>query len=126
MGRLDGLKMDALFIQADAKLGLKALQEQLQQANYKTEYTDAELQELKADWNQEVDRLYTLEADQGIVQTTALGVFNDFVEDTDIIVAASGSLPGDLHRLWRSKGIKTYHMEYGFSCMGYEIAGALV
>jgi 3D-(3,5/4)-trihydroxycyclohexane-1,2-dione acylhydrolase (decyclizing) len=125
VGRLDGLKMGALFVQADAKLGLKALQEQLQQANYKTEYTDAELQELKADWNQEVDRLYTLEADQGIVQTTALGVFNDFVEDTDIIVAASGSLPGDLHRLWRSKGIKTYHMEYGFSCMGYEIAGAL-
>ena len=50
---------------------------------------------------------------------------NDFVQADDIIVCAAGSLPGDLHRLWRSKGIKTYHMEYGFSTMGYEIAGAL-
>ncbi len=125
VSRLDGLKMDSTSIISDAQLGLKELQKVLQAANYKPSYTPQELGKLKQDWNEEVDRLYTLESAEGIVQTTALGLFNDYVEDSDIVVCASGSLPGDLHRLWRSKGIKTYHMEYGFSCMGYEISGAL-
>lgn len=125
VGRMDGLKMDALPIQSDAKLGLLALQQKLQEVNYRSDYSSEYLDKLKVDWEQEVERVYTLQSEQGIVQTTALGVLNDFVEDSDIIVSASGSLPGDLHRLWRSKGIKTYHMEYGFSCMGYEVSGAL-
>ena len=120
----DGLKMSATFLPADAKLGLVALNEALEEIGYKTAYDTAYLARLKAEWNQEVDGLYSLESAEGIVQTTALGVVNDFLTENDIIVAASGGLPGDLHRLWRSKGIKTYHMEYGFSCMGYEIAGA--
>jgi len=53
-----------------------------------------------------------------------LGVINEFLDENDIIVGAAGSLPGDLHRLWRCKGRKTYHLEYGFSCMGYEVAGS--
>lgn len=125
VGRMDGLKMDALPIQADAKLGLAALQGKLAEINYRSDYSQHYLDELKADWDKEVDRVYSLKSNAGIVQTTALGALNDFVEDSDIIVCASGSLPGDLHRLWRSRGIKTYHMEYGFSCMGYEVSGAL-
>jgi 3D-(3,5/4)-trihydroxycyclohexane-1,2-dione acylhydrolase (decyclizing) len=124
VNRMDGFKMDSEPVLADAKLGLEELAKALQEAGYKSGYTREELVKLKEDWDQEVERLYTLQSDQGIVQTTALGVVNDFVQADDIIVCASGSLPGDLHRLWRSKGIKTYHMEYGFSCMGYEIAGA--
>lgn len=125
VNRFDALKMDAVYVQADAKLGLMELGKLLREAGYRSSYTPEYLQELKDDWNKEVDRLYSLESPEGIVQTTALGCVNDFVQDTDIVVCAAGSLPGDLHRLWRSKGIKTYHMEYGFSTMGYEIAGAL-
>lgn len=124
VSRLDGFKMDSVCILGDAKLGLAELQVALDEVGYRATYTSEELATLKQDWNDEVDRLYTLRSDEGIVQTTALGTFNDFVDESDIIVCAAGSLPGDLHRLWRSKGIKTYHMEYGFSCMGYEIAGA--
>ena len=124
VSRLDGFKMDSVCILGDAKLGLAELQVALDEVGYRATYTSEELATLKQDWNEEVDRLYTLRSDEGIVQTTALGTFNDFVGESDIIVCAAGSLPGDLHRLWRSKGIKTYHMEYGFSCMGYEIAGA--
>ncbi len=125
VNRLDGFKMNSLPVLSDAKLGLEELQKALEKSGYKASYTNEELAQLKQEWEQEVDRLYNLESDRGIVQTTALGAVNDFVQADDIIVCASGSLPGDLHRLWRSKGIKTYHMEYGFSCMGYEIAGAL-
>ncbi len=125
VNRLDGFKMNSLPVLSDAKLGLEELQKALEKSGYKASYTSEELAQLKQEWEQEVDRLYNLESDRGIVQTTALGAVNDFVQADDIIVCASGSLPGDLHRLWRSKGIKTYHMEYGFSCMGYEIAGAL-
>ena len=121
----DGLKMSSTFLQADAKLALVALTEALQEAGYKADYDSQDLANLKAKWSQEVDRLYSMQSPAGIVQTTALGVVNDFLTENDIIVAAAGGLPGDLHRLWRSKGVKTYHMEYGFSCMGYEIAGAL-
>jgi len=125
VNRFDALKMDSVYVQADAKLGLTELAKLLREAGYQSSYTPEYLKELKNDWNKEVDRLYSLESSEGIVQTTALGTVNDFVQADDIIVCAAGSLPGDLHRLWRSKGIKTYHMEYGFSTMGYEIAGAL-
>ncbi|HBG02190.1 MAG TPA: 3D-(3,5/4)-trihydroxycyclohexane-1,2-dione acylhydrolase (decyclizing) [Firmicutes bacterium] len=124
VSRFDAGKMDSLSIVADARLGLQELQAALSEIDYKPAHTPQELAELKKNWDEEADRLYTLKSDKGIVQTTALGVVNDFVGSSDIVVCASGSLPGDLHRLWRSKGIKTYHMEYGFSCMGYEISGA--
>ncbi|QSO55305.1 3D-(3,5/4)-trihydroxycyclohexane-1,2-dione acylhydrolase (decyclizing) [Alicyclobacillus curvatus] len=61
---------------------------------------------------------------QGLTQTAAIGEINRFLDENAVIVAAAGGLPGDLHRLWRAKSVNSYHMEYGFSCMGYEIAGA--
>src|SRR5690606_16917762 len=64
------------------------------------------------------------ESGEGLAQTRALGVINETLLPSDVIVCAAGSLPGDLHRLWRSSEPRTYHMEYGFSCMGYEISGA--
>ena len=121
----DGIKMDSVFLPADAKLALKALIKALKSEKYKSSYTKSYLKSLKDRWNEEVNKLYSLKARNSIVQTTALGIVNEFASKNDIFVAAAGSLPGDLHRLWKCKGIKTYHMEYGFSCMGYEIAGAL-
>ena len=120
----DGLKMNSVFLQSDAKLALRKLSNALEKNSYKTSYSLDYLSDLKHDWNKEVDRLYSLDSQEGIMQTTALGIVNEFMTENDIVVAAAGSLPGDLHRLWRCKGAKTYHMEYGFSCMGYEIAGA--
>jgi 3D-(3,5/4)-trihydroxycyclohexane-1,2-dione acylhydrolase (decyclizing) len=79
---------------------------------------------LQEEWKAEVDRLYALERQDGLAQTRALGVINETIGEDTVIVCAAGSLPGDLHRLWRAAGPETYHMEYGFSCMGYEVSGA--
>lgn len=122
----DAYKMDGMVLQADAKAGLLALQKALQDRNWQTgEYYRHRVQQYKSNWDTEVNRLYTVTSAEGNSQTQVLGVINDCLQDTDVVVCAAGSLPGDLHRLWRSKNPKTYHLEYGFSCMGYEVAGGL-
>ncbi|MGR6114991.1 3D-(3,5/4)-trihydroxycyclohexane-1,2-dione acylhydrolase (decyclizing) [Aeribacillus composti] len=121
----DAMKMGAHMLVADAKVALELLTEELKKINYRSSHDTAKLQELKVKWNQEVDRLYEDERENGLSQTRVLGEINRFIDENDIIVCAAGSMPGDLHRLWRSTQPKTYHMEYGFSCMGYEVAGAL-
>ncbi|RED40789.1 3D-(3,5/4)-trihydroxycyclohexane-1,2-dione acylhydrolase (decyclizing) [Paenibacillus sp. VMFN-D1] len=119
----DASKLNACQVVADAGAGLKELTSALQARSYKSAHNGPELAKLKAEWTREVDRLYGLESEEGLAQTRLLGELNRFMAN-EVIVAASGSLPGDLHRLWRSEAPKSYHMEYGFSCMGYEIAGA--
>ncbi|MEC7418405.1 MAG: 3D-(3,5/4)-trihydroxycyclohexane-1,2-dione acylhydrolase (decyclizing) [SAR324 cluster bacterium] len=122
----DGQKLDGLSLQADAKLGLESLSVALQNTGYQTEASYRErVAQLQADWNAEVDRLYALTSAAGNVQTNIVGTLNEFMAPEDVILCAAGSLPGDLHRVWRSELPKTYHMEYGYSCMGYEVAGAL-
>jgi 3D-(3,5/4)-trihydroxycyclohexane-1,2-dione acylhydrolase (decyclizing) len=122
----DGYKMGATLLQADAKLGLLALKQALLDQAYSTsEAYQQTIQQYHQAWQQEVHRLYQLSDAQGNCQTAVLGALNEFIGDQDIIVCAAGSLPGDLHRLWRNSQPKTYHMEYGFSCMGYEVAGGL-
>jgi 3D-(3,5/4)-trihydroxycyclohexane-1,2-dione acylhydrolase (decyclizing) len=122
---LDALKLDALSFVSDAKLGLETLTEELKKLEYKTSYNESYLQSLKENWNAEVDKYFADKREEGLSQTQVLGEINKTIDEKDIIIAAAGSLPGDLHRLWRSSHPKTYHMEYGFSCMGYEVAGAL-
>lgn len=124
VNHFDALKMSARFIVADVKTGLKALREALAQTGYRSAYSE-EIKRVKEKWNQEVDRLYSLEPAHGLSQTRVLGVLNETLGEDAIIVGSSGSLPGDLQRLWRPVQPKTYHMEYGFSCMGYEVSGAL-
>lgn len=119
----DASKLNACQVVADAGAGLKELTSALQARSYKSAHNGPELAKLKAEWTREVDRLYGLESEEGLAQTRVLGELNRYMAG-EVIVAASGSLPGDLHRLWRSEAPKSYHMEYGFSCMGYEIAGA--
>src|SRR6266481_2144931 len=77
------------------------------------------------DWEKEVDRIYGMRKGPPISQGEVIGVVNDLTEPPDILVCAAGSLPGDLHKLWRTRQPGGYHMEYGYSCMGYEIAGGL-
>jgi 3D-(3,5/4)-trihydroxycyclohexane-1,2-dione acylhydrolase (decyclizing) len=120
----DSTKLNGVSVTADAKEGLRELQTALEAAGYSSGYASADISALKKQWDDEVDRLYALEHPEGLSQTRALGVINENIGASAVIVAAAGSLPGDLHRLWRSEQPKTYHMEYGFSCMGYEIAGA--
>ncbi len=126
VGAFDAVKMNATSLIADAKTGLIALGKLLREKEYKASYA-GEIEEVKKQWNREVDRLYSTEmGPSGYSQLRALGLMNEeFFEDDAIIVGASGSLPGDLQRVWRSRKLYTYHMEYGFSCMGYEVTGAL-
>lgn len=122
--KFDAMKMNACFIQADAAEGLKALTDALAKVSYRSAYQD-EIKTAKEKWDREVDRLYSIELEAGLAQTRVLGELNSSIGDEAIVVGASGSLPGDLQRVWRPAKPKTYHMEYGFSCMGYEVSGAL-
>ena len=118
--------MDSVALQADAKSGLESLKKLLQPGSYQTslEYRER-ISQLQSEWNVEVDRLYQLTSEEGNVQTLIVGALNEFMAPEDVILCAAGSLPGDSHRLWRSVLPKSYHMEYGYSCMGYEVAGGL-
>ena len=80
---------------------------------------------LAREWDAEVTRLYDLGHAPLPAQSEVIGAVNEFSAPTDVVVCAAGSMPGDLHKLWRTRDRKQYHVEYGYSCMGYEIAGAL-
>jgi 3D-(3,5/4)-trihydroxycyclohexane-1,2-dione acylhydrolase (decyclizing) len=80
---------------------------------------------LNGDWAKEVNRIFTLNNEPLISQGEVIGLVSNFMSDEDTVVCAAGSLPGDMHKLWRSVNGNQYHMEYGYSCMGYEIAGGL-
>jgi 3D-(3,5/4)-trihydroxycyclohexane-1,2-dione acylhydrolase (decyclizing) len=121
---MDASKLNGVSIAADAREGLEGLRSALSGLGYRTAYNAGEIAGLKEEWDAEVNRLYLLEDDRGLSQTRALGVINETIGSSSVIVCAAGSLPGDLHRVWRSEEPKTYHMEYGFSCMGYEVSGA--
>lgn len=121
---MDAAKLGGEAILSDAREGLQALQTALQGRQYHSGYGTSEIANLRDEWNAEVDRLYGLQHEAGLAQTTAVGVINRTIDPSSVIVCAAGSLPGDLHRLWRASAPKTYHMEYGFSCMGYEVSGA--
>ncbi|MFB3786042.1 MAG: 3D-(3,5/4)-trihydroxycyclohexane-1,2-dione acylhydrolase (decyclizing) [bacterium] len=125
IGTFDAVKHSALPLICDAKVGLRDLTQRLQAAGYKTTDTyQAEIRQLIAEWNQEAERLFNLGADP-ISQGEVIGIVTNFAGPKDIMVCAAGGLPGDLHKLWRAKAPKGYHLEYGYSCMGYEIAGGL-
>ncbi len=121
----DAMKMDAVYVVADAKLTLEAVAAKLEEKGYVSGWNPAELAQIKADYVAEVDRMYGIELENGLSQTRALGEINNFIAKDAIAVGSAGSLPGCMQRLWKSSLPGTYNMEYGFSCMGYEICGAL-
>lgn len=120
----DSLKMDSTAVVADAKVAIPALGRELKSRKYRAAYTQ-EIFEVKAKWNTELDRFSRIEMEEGLSQTRILMELNKFLGEKDIVVAASGSMPSDLERVWSSKSPGTYHLEYGFSCMGYEIPAAM-
>ena len=122
----DAYKMNGTPFIADASVALEAIGQALEVKGYEASWGDVP-RELKQRWDAEVDRLYTLDdAVSGFAQTKVMGIMNmGGIPKDAIVVAASGSLPSDMERLWRTSVPDTYHLEYGFSCMGYEIAGAL-
>jgi len=144
----DAYKMDATKIIADAKVGLETLSDALLKEGFKSSYTN-EYKDAKEKWLTELDRLNKIDfetegfkpevagqldhvlsefkelTNSCLTQTSVLGVVNDTIADDAIVVGAAGSLPGDMQRVWRPKHPNTYHMEYGYSCMGYEINAAL-
>lgn len=118
----DAVKMEGEPLLADAREALAALAAAL--SGYKTAY-GKEIAKTKAEWDGIVEGFYTQDCPEGLSQTRALGEINRFMAGTDIAVGSAGSLPGDMQRLWRPGEAGTYHMEYGFSNMGYEINGAV-
>ena len=118
----DALKMDAEPIICDAKAGLERMTAALN--GYRGQWGD-EVPAAIAEWNAIVDEYVTKPLPGGLSQTLALGEINRFMAPTDVAVGSAGSLPGDMQRLWRSGEPGSYHMEYGFSNMGYETNGAL-
>ncbi|MFC5252524.1 3D-(3,5/4)-trihydroxycyclohexane-1,2-dione acylhydrolase (decyclizing) [Streptomyces nigrescens] len=121
----DSHKLGAASLVADARAGLEALTKELSGHRVDAEY-EAAYRVAKADWERRVDAAFgARDASVRPSQTQVLGALDALVDDTDILVNAAGSLPGDLHKLWRARSRRQYHLEYGYSCMGYEIPAAI-
>lgn len=145
--RFDAYKLDAVKCVGDAKRSIKALTEKLEKLSYKSGYTN-EIKEAKDAWAKEMKRLadyrygesfepmikagyessiedFVKMTGSNITQTSAVALIREVISPDAIAVAAAGSLPGCLQRMWTTDVKDSYNMEYGYSCMGYEIAGAL-
>jgi 3D-(3,5/4)-trihydroxycyclohexane-1,2-dione acylhydrolase (decyclizing) len=120
----DAAKLGALWLVGDARGTLERLTELLRGFAVDPDYRH-EAARLSREWDAEVSRLYGLGHTPLPAQSEVLGAVNDASEPTDVVVCAAGAMPGDLHKLWRTRDPKGYHVEYGYSCMGYEIAGGL-
>jgi 3D-(3,5/4)-trihydroxycyclohexane-1,2-dione acylhydrolase (decyclizing) len=120
----DVFKHAAIPLQGDAKETLQILYANL--IEYKTEKTYVDrVHQLHKEWDKIVSQAYEPIDVDNPVQAELIGALNDFVDQNDVIVHAAGSLPGDLHKLWRTTNNKGFHSEYGNSCMGYEIPGGV-
>ncbi|TNH04205.1 3D-(3,5/4)-trihydroxycyclohexane-1,2-dione acylhydrolase (decyclizing) [Testudinibacter sp. TR-2022] len=150
IARFDAYKLDGVQVTADAKASLQQLQALLQATGYQAQWHD-QIAQAKQQFEQELNRVYNVTysgktfvpevndrldtaavyqefqqiTGSSLTQSRVLGILNQTLGANDIIVAAAGSLPGDLQRTWQSKGENTYHLEYGYSCMGYEVNAAL-
>lgn len=147
MSRFHAEKLDSLALIGDAKATIMLLHQKLKKLNYKSGYKN-QIQHAKDNWAKERERLSNIIYTKGfktevsqqvpntiedfikatgadICQTTAIAKIREIIDKDAIIVGSSGSLPGCLQRMWETDSPYTYNMEYGFSCMGYEIAGAL-
>jgi 3D-(3,5/4)-trihydroxycyclohexane-1,2-dione acylhydrolase (decyclizing) len=120
----DAAKHAALGLVADARAGLEALAGALNGWQVDRGYAD-EIARHRREWEAEVDRIVHLGHAPLPSQGEVIGAVNEAARPHDVVVCAAGSLPGDLHKLWRTRDPGGYHLEYGYSTMGYEVAGGL-
>ena len=128
----DAAKHAALPLVADVRVTLEELDALTQGYAVAPEYR-SRVERFGREWDAEVEHIYHPHEGGGqdgaangtISQSEVIGAVNSFARPQDVVVCAAGSLPGDLHKLWRTRDPKGYHLEYGYSCMGYEIAGGL-
>jgi len=120
----DAYKVGAIPVVADARVTLEQLSAALKDYKVGKEYL-AETADLKVKWEAEVDRLFHLNNPGRPAQSEVIGAMWEASGPRDVLLSAAGSHPGDLHKLWRTRTPNGYHMEYGYSCMGYEIPGAI-
>ena len=123
VAELDAAKHTAIALVADARATLEQLGDALHGWSVGGEYR-AECARLAGEWDDEVTRLYALD-EAPLAQSAVIGAVNAAARPQDVVVCAAGSMPGDLHKLWRTRDPKGYHVEYGYSCMGYEISGGI-
>jgi 3D-(3,5/4)-trihydroxycyclohexane-1,2-dione acylhydrolase (decyclizing) len=121
---LDAFKLSATSLVADARAGLEALTAALEGWTTDPART-ARATELAGEWDAIVQQAYDRDEHPLPAQSQVLGAVNELSDPRDVVLCAAGSMPGDLHKLWRTRDRKGYHVEYGYSCMGYEIAGGL-
>jgi 3D-(3,5/4)-trihydroxycyclohexane-1,2-dione acylhydrolase (decyclizing) len=122
---LDTVKHSGLSLVADAREAIDALDRELADYAVAFQYHD-EVARLARQWDDIVATAYRIDDDSaGLNQSQVIGLANTLSEPRDVVVCAAGSMPGDLHKLWRTRDPKGYHVEYGYSCMGYEVAGGL-
>jgi 3D-(3,5/4)-trihydroxycyclohexane-1,2-dione acylhydrolase (decyclizing) len=124
VAEFDAFKHAALPLVSDARATLEELSNALASYRVSEDYR-SEISRLRSEWAAEVDRIYSRRHGPPLSQGEVIGLLNSTLGPRDVIVCAAGSLPGDLHKLWRTRDPKGYHVEYGYSCMGYEIAGGL-
>ncbi len=124
VAEFDAAKHHALGLVGDARETLVELGELLEGFHVANEY-EATAKRLHDEWDAEVARIYDIRLEPLPSQGELIGAVNELSDPNAIMVCAAGSLPGDLHKLWRARSPKNYHLEYGNSCMGYEIAGGL-
>ncbi len=124
VAEFDAYKHAALPLIADARVTLEELIGLLEGYHVKRDYQQ-EARKLHEQWQEEVDRIYAIRNEPLPSQGELIGVVNELSEPDAVMINAAGSMPGDLHKLWRTRHSKNFHLEYGYSCMGYEIAGGL-
>ena len=120
----DAAKHNGIRVLSDARVAVERLIDALAGWSVDDEYR-AEAARLNDEWDAEVARLYALDRGTPPAQSAVIGAVNAAANPSDVVVCAAGAMPGDLHKLWRTRDPKGYHVEYGYSCMGYEIAGAI-
>lgn len=121
---LDAVKQGGVSVIADAREALEALGTALDGYRVSDEYR-SRVTELAAEWEDTVSAAYAAEDGVPLNQNQVIGLVNTLSDPRDVVVCAAGSMPGDLHKMWRTRDRKGYHVEYGYSCMGYEIAGGI-
>ena len=121
---LDSVKQGGVSVVADAREAIEALGEALDDYSVSDEYR-SRTAALAQEWDDIVSAVYRIEDGGALNQNQVIGLVNTLSDPRDVVVCAAGSMPGDLHKLWRTRDPKGYHVEYGYSCMGYEVAGGI-